>query len=133
MIILAETEQYFLYKEFEEVHLTHKATNRNYFLVDFYGEATCGIISKDEQYVLVGGKTLFYWGIQAKKSMPLPNNSIKEVYSLREINTFVYHILTDPWKEDAAIWKLDLTLNKVEKLSNFTAYFNEAYTEDIIW
>lgn len=133
MIILAETQHYSLYKEFEEVYFTDKATNRNYFLVDFYGEATCGIISKNEQNVLVGGETLFYWSIQAEKTIPLPDNNIKGVYDLREISAFVYYILTDPWNENAAIWKLDLTLNNIEKVSNFTAYFNKAYTENVIW
>jgi hypothetical protein len=65
MRILAESKNYFLSHDFENVYVEHKHHGKeNYLIGSHYGDPTCGIISPDETWFLAGGLGLSYFDFQ---------------------------------------------------------------------
>ena len=55
MFILAESKNYLVYKDYEDVTLREKKTGREIRIGDFYGEADQAIISGDEKFCVMCG------------------------------------------------------------------------------
>ena len=53
---LAESPHFVVTHEFELAYATEKATGREIFLGDHYGDPTCAVIAPDESWFAVGGE-----------------------------------------------------------------------------
>ena len=55
MNVLAESDNYQVYNEYERVFLKIKETSKIVCIGDFYGDPQVALISEDEQYCVMGG------------------------------------------------------------------------------
>lgn len=127
--VLHESKNLLLQSEFEETFLTDKNNGNEVFRFSVYGDATCGLIAASEDWAIICGNTLWIW---TKDEL----TEIKElcwIYDIRQISEYEVEILTDPWRQDSAIWKYDITKANFFKVLDFTDYLETAYTESVIW
>jgi hypothetical protein len=64
MILLAESENYQVFYDYESVDLISKATGKTITIGDFYGEPNVAIISPDEKFVAMAGCGLIVYFIK---------------------------------------------------------------------
>ncbi len=126
-----ETDVYVLFKEFECVFLFDKDKNKDIWRTELFYEATCGIIDILNEWVVVGGETVFVW--KNNKIEHLEDNELKWIHDLRQISDNEIEILTDPWSEDSCIWRFNVLTYKKNLLRNFSEYYMKEYTENVIW
>ncbi len=55
------------------------------------------------------------------------------VYDLRRTGENEVYLLTDPWRENAAIWRLDIFTEEKIKIRDFPDYLMEEYTDKVEW
>lgn len=129
--ILDETDDLLLGHLFEDAFLTIKATNESVSLGDFYGDPTCGLISRTNKWCIVGGSTLLVW--TQDEIFRIQDNDLAWVSDIRQINENKVELLIDPWAENSAIWEFDITTKKKNKIKDFTDYKDKQYTDNVVW
>lgn len=92
MHVLAENSNYLIYKNYEDVTLRDKNTNRETLIGDFYGEADMAVISEDETFCAMCGCGVI-------------------IYFMKEpFQQYEYYVATDQWKDwgrnsaEADVW-----------------------------
>ena len=133
MLKLYESKNFILEHEYEDVYLTSKRVTASIFMSDFYGDAHCGLISKDEKWCLVGGSTFLLWDIEASAPVDWVGKDLIWIEDIRQIDTCKFQILTDPWSKKSTIWEINVKDKTVCKVQNFTKYLDTTYTENIDW
>ncbi|MBO9728541.1 MAG: hypothetical protein J7623_07890 [Chitinophaga sp.] len=114
---------------YESGYLFHLDTREGAWINNFYGDPTCAVISQDEEWAAMGGyDTLTIW-----KPGTTFDVAINYVFALRQTGPVSMQILTDPWREDAAIWELNVATLDIRKVRPFPDYIDQAYTDDVNW
>ncbi|NVK65031.1 MAG: hypothetical protein HWE22_10615 [Flavobacteriales bacterium] len=123
--------------QFETACLIDKITNQITPIFEFYGNPTCGLIGNRNDWFLIGGEVLILKTNVDNTIQPI--GDLKNIHSLKLLDDYAALILTDPWSEESAIYKLTITLNptirkiELKKIRNFTKYIDQSYTENIEW
>ncbi|WP_123847785.1 hypothetical protein [Chitinophaga lutea] len=129
LIKYGESEALILISIAENGYLLHLNTEKVTYLDWFYGDATCGLISHDSKWAVMGGDDRFtVW-----KEDVCTKIDIKGVFDVRQIGEKTLQILIDPWCENAAIWELDIDSLKMKLGRPFSDYFNKVYTDNVVW
>lgn len=122
---------------FETAYIVNKITNEESPVFQFYGDPTCGLIGKYNDWCLVGGEILILrTGVDnSVRSI----GEFKNIHSLKAIDDYKAQILIDPWSEESSIWQIEIDLHKLTrpvnlyKLKDFKDYVDKPYTEEIFW
>lgn len=128
---LDENDLYILFKEFEDVFLFEKDTNKELWRVSMQGEAQCGIIGLVEEWALAGGELLIVW--RDDEPQILDDPELRWIHDLRQVGDYEVEILIDPWSSQSAIWRLDIKSLSKSKMRDFKDYEDKEYTEKVIW
>ncbi|WP_080057429.1 hypothetical protein [Spirosoma aerolatum] len=122
---------------FENAYLFNKLTKEELGIFQFYGDPTCGLVGKNNDWCLVGGEVLVIKGLLNHTLWVV--DDLKDIYGLKMIDEYKTLVLTDPWTEGSAIWLLTIdfsSLSKplgVSKVRDFKDYFNQPFSEVVIW
>ncbi|MES1181632.1 MAG: hypothetical protein ABUL44_02440 [Flavobacterium sp.] len=122
---------------FESAYCYNKLTKEELPIFQFGNDPTCALVGKNNNWCLVGGDVLVLrtWVDNTLRKI----GELKNIYAFKAIETYTIQILTDPWSEQSAIWKLEIDLNKLTrptsliKLKDFRGYFDKPLTEQIEW
>lgn len=131
MNILYETDKLIIEHDFENAYLLEKESGKKLMYDDFYGNPTCGLISKHNDWAIIAGEHLTLWinGRIEKNE----NEELKWTNSIRIKRDHIVEILTDPWSENSAIWELDLKTLEYKKIREFPDYREQDYCNEVIW
>ena len=129
--VIDETEELRLEYQFEETFLINKLNNQILLEDNFFGDPQCGLIDKENKWVIIGGIHLTLW--TPNETRKYQTREFKNIHSVRVQNEEIVEILTDPWNEDAGIWELNIKSQTLSKVSNFKKYLDEEYTEQVEW
>jgi hypothetical protein len=123
---------------FEEAYCLNKVTKEEFGIWRFQeGDPTCGIVGKNNDWCLVGGEILILKTFFDHTVRPV--GDLKDIHDIRLVDAYTVQILIDPWSENAAIWQLDLDLNRAAPTSNlwkikdFKDYLDKPYVENVLW
>lgn len=111
---LSETDTYVLFREHNYVFLFDKDANQNLWQIDFYGDPTCGLLGLVNDWAVVGGDRLLIWKDNTLTFIDDPE--LFWITDMRQTGDDEIEILTDPWGEHPAIWKLDVMTGARSKL-----------------
>lgn len=96
---------------YEDAYSYNKITKEEIDIWRFHHEPTCGLIGKNNDWCLVGGEGLILRTNFDRTVRQV--GDLQNIHDLRLVNDYTAQILTDPWSEDAAIWQLEIDLNRV--------------------
>jgi hypothetical protein len=122
---------------FESAYCYNKLTKDEFGIFEFDNDPTCAAVGKNIDWCLIGGDVLILktW---IDKTLRIIGD-LKNIYGLKTIDAYTIQILTDPWAEQAAIWQLEIDLDKLArpisliKVKDFKEYFDKPYEEQIDW
>ena len=129
--ILCETEKLVLGHIFEDAYLTIKETNETINLGDFYGDPDCGLISKSNDWCIVGGSTLIVWA--RNEILKIKDDDLRWVFDIRQIDQHKVELLIDPWADNSSIWEFDIITKEKNKIKDFPDYKDKEYTDSVAW
>jgi len=101
MSVLDETDKYFIGHIFEDSYLIEKKSGKEILYDDFYGDPTCGLISKTNEWAIIAGEHITVW--KNGKIIKVDNEEIKWVHSIRTSDDKIIEILINPWAENSSI------------------------------
>ena len=130
MHILDETDRYFIGHIYEDAYLIDKRNGEEILHDDFYGDPTCGLISKSDAWAIIAGEHITIW--KKGKTTKIDMEEIKWVHSMRTSNDQIIEILVDPWSDKSSIWTLDLSNFELKKLKDFDDYKEKERTENVV-
>jgi len=122
---------------YEETYYYNKLTKEEIGVWKFQYDPTCGIVGKNNDWCLVGGDILILRTFLDHTVRPI--GDLRDIHEIRLIDDYTAQILIDPWSENAAIWQLDLDLNRFAprnslwKVKDFKDYFGKPYEENVNW
>jgi 6-phosphogluconate dehydrogenase len=131
MKTLYETDKLVLEHEHEYAFLRDKVSGKNLMADGFYGNPSCGLISKNNNWALVAGEHLKIW--KAGEVVKIKDDRLKEIHSMRMKEENLVEILTDPWSNGSAVWELNIGSLSFHKLYDFPYYRDKEFTENIDW
>lgn len=129
--ILFETNKLKIEYTFESTLLVDKETGKILIEEDFYGDPTCGYINDQNNIALLCGTHLVLW-VNGEVST-IQNEEFKNIHQIKYLGLGEFLILTDPWDEKSAIWKLNCYDVKLEKVAPFTKLFGKPFQNEIEW
>lgn len=127
--ILTENNVYKIEYEHEYVCIIEKTTNSVIFETELYGNVECGLIDTLNHWIVFGGEYLIIWTPENTYIM----KDIKWVDSLRVNTSNDIEVLTDPWSDNSAIWKVSTDTFEAIKIKKFEDYKGLKYTENVVW
>ena len=127
---LYETDLFILGYVFEYAYLINKKKNKEVYLGDFYGDPTCGLISENNNWCIVGGETLTIWNEDGNISS-IEDNELTWVCKARQTAPFEIELLIDPWSDKGSVWSLNIDTFKKHKLRDFI--LDDGYSEQVNW
>lgn len=128
---IAENDKYIIGSMWEKVYLINKLSNKEEYISDFYGDCTCGTISKNSDWCVVAGDIIAVWKNQSVTM--IDKDELKWVHDIRQVDDHRVKILIDPWSENSAIWILDIRDFCMNKKSDFNYYRDEPFTDIVDW
>lgn len=131
MRILDETDKYFIGHIFEYAYLIEKRNGQEIVHDDFYGDPSCGLISKNNAWAIIAGEHLTIW--RKGKTTKIGNEDLRWIYALRTKDDKTVEILIDPWTEKSAIWALEVATLQYKKVKDFEDYKEKERTDEIDW
>lgn len=131
MRILDETNKYFIGHIYEDAYLIEKHNGQEIIHDDFYGDPTCGLISKSDKWAIIAGEHITIW--KNEQITKIDKEEIKWIHSMRTNDDEIIEILIDPWAKNAAIWTLDLNNFELRKVKNFDDYKEKEWTDNVVW
>jgi len=122
---------------FETAYCYNKLTKEEFAIFQFDNDPTCALVGKNNDWCLIGGDVLVLrtWVDNTLRIL----GELKNIYALKIIDDYTIQILTDPWTEQSAIWKLEIDLTRLtrptslSKIKDFKEYVDKEYTEQIVW
>src|SRR5688572_19207434 len=120
MHILDETDRYFIGHIFDDAYLIDKRNGEEIFHDDFYGDPSCGLISKSNDWAIIAGEHITIW--RKGKITKIEQEEIRWVHSIRTNDDQIIEILIDPWADHSAIWTLDIKTHELKKVKDFNDY-----------
>src|SRR5690606_36143473 len=136
MNVLFETDRLIIEHEFENAYLIEKSSGKELLFDDFYGDPTCGLISKKNDWAIIAGEHLTIWRADKRSNKQverIENEELKWIYEVRLESENIVEILTDPWSEKSAIWELDIETLEFTKLREFREYQDLEHTDTVKW
>lgn len=130
--LLDETDELLLGHQWEDAYLLRKRDNRCLFEADFYGDPSCGYISRQHTWAVVAGEYVAVWRA-AGEPILLPPTTLQWVQAVRLVDPDVLELLTDPWGEHPAIWRLAPLTGTYWKVTDFLRYQQQPYTDHVSW
>ena len=131
MRILDETDEYFIGHIFEDAYLIEKRNGETIVHDDFYGDPSCGLISKNNDWAIIAGEHLTTW--TQGKITKFENDDLKWIYALRTHDQKTVEILIDPWTDKSSIWTLDIATLQLKKVKDFEDYKEREHTDEVVW
>jgi hypothetical protein len=131
MHILDETDRYFIGHIFEDAFLIDKRNGEEILHDDFYGDPSCGLISKKGDWAVVAGEHITIW--KKGKITKINQEETQWVYAIRTNDDQIIEILIDPWSKNSAIWTLDIKTYELKKVKSFDDYRDKELTDDVVW
>jgi hypothetical protein len=128
---LDETEEFILGYVFEDAYLFNKRSRDEIYIGDFYGDPTCGLISSDNDWCLVGGATLSIWNAGGSTKI-VKDDDLYWVCKIRQIAPNEVKLLIDNWTDMSSIWTLNVKTLERYKLKEYLNLDWE-HLEDIDW
>lgn len=98
---------------------------------DFYGDPSCGLISNDNKWCLVGGSTLRLW--TGSEVFEIKDDNLNWACKFRQVDANKVEILIDPWSDNSSVWELNIQTRENRKIKDFANYKDREYTDDIEW
>ncbi len=105
--VLAESLNLLVLHCYEYAYIYFKKAHEKAAIDYFCGDPECALISPDENWVLIGGEHLTLW----KKGSITVLKGICQIHSLKLVDETTVDILTDPWADDSAIWRIDIAVS----------------------
>lgn len=130
--LLDETDALLLGHQWEDAYLLRKRDNHCLFEAGFYGDPSCGYISRQHTWAVVAGEYVAVWRA-AGEPILLPPTTLQWVYAVRLVDPDVLELLTDPWGEHPAIWRLAPLTGTYWKVIDFLRYQQQPYTDHVSW
>ncbi|HTF82663.1 MAG TPA: hypothetical protein VL947_13095 [Cytophagales bacterium] len=59
------------------------------------------------------------------------DKELKGIYDIRQVGESEIEILTDPWAENAAIWRYNIITEHKTKIRDFPDYKEKEYTQEV--
>lgn len=120
LIKYAESETLILVSVYENGYLLHKDLESVTYIGCFYCDVTCGLISEDGQWVVMGGDHLLCIWDQGV----LSEIEMRGVFDIRQTGVETIHILIDPWynNPDTAIWEFNIKTRETKMIRPFTPF-----------
>jgi hypothetical protein len=131
MRILDETDRYFIGHIFEDAYLIDKRNGEEIVHDDFYGDPSCGLISRNNEWAIIAGEHLTIW--RKGQTTKIGHEALRWVYALRTRGNTMVEILIDPWTDASAIWMLDMSTLGLTKVRDFDDYKEKERTDEIVW
>jgi len=131
MHILDETDKYFIGHIYEDAYLIEKRNGEEIFHDDFYGDPTCGLISKTNEWAIIAGEHITIW--KNGRTIKIDNEEIKSVHAVRTRDSQIIEILIDPWTDKGSIWTFDTRNFELKKLKDFHDYKGKERNDDVVW
>lgn len=128
---LYETNKLVVGHIFETAYITNKNTGESTFIGDFIGDPSCGFISSDDKWCLIGGSTLILW--TEEKITEINDKNLHWACKIRQTDINTVEILVDQWKNNSSIWELNIKTAERRKIKDFDNYKNQKYTDNIDW
>jgi hypothetical protein len=132
MHILDKTVELMLGYYFEHAALIRKRSTEVLFEEEFYGDPTCGYISRMNDWAIIAGDHVTTWHNETGKRTIYFDERCT-VHDLRYISGTQLLLLLDPWSVHASIWKIDVLTMSLQKVRDFPDYHEQEYTESISW
>lgn len=129
---LSETDIHVLFKEQDEVFLFDKDANEEVWRVSFYGEATIGFLGLVNDWAIVVGDRLLIWKNHSELKF-IEDPDLIWIHDIRQVEDDEVEILTDPWGEKPAIWRLNIQTEEKVKVRDFEDYIGKEYREFVVW
>ncbi|WP_420400970.1 hypothetical protein [Flagellimonas sp.] len=129
--ILYETDRLKLEIEFETIFLKDKLTGEILMEDDFYGDPSCGLIDKNNEWAIVAGEHLTIW--TPKKWKRIDDENLKWIHSIRTKNLKMVEVLTDPWSGNSAIWEINVQTFAFKKIRDYNDNRGQEYSDNMTW
>ncbi|MEL1246393.1 hypothetical protein AAEO56_19120 [Flavobacterium sp. DGU11] len=129
--ILAETQNLVVGHIYERAYIIRKDSNLIEEIGSLYGDTQCGLIDVNDNWCIVAGDSVLIW--MQGKTTHLTNPNLRWVTKMRQADNKTIQLLTDPWSDNPAIWKLDVYTLKTSKISEFNHMKNQPYTDRFEW
>lgn len=136
MNVLFETNKLIIIHEDENAYLIEKSSGKELLFDDFYGDPTCGLISKNNGWAIIAGEHLTIWRADNRKNKQverIENEELKCIHDVRLKSENIVEILTDPWSEKSAIWELDIETLEFIIIREFREYLDLERTDTVKW
>ena len=83
------------------------------------------------EWAIACGHDLIIW--KNNKLHSIKDSDLQGVHGIRQVRENEVEILTDPWRDDSAIWLFDVMSENRIKIRDFQDCKLKEYTEDIKW
>ncbi len=133
LVILYENESFIVYKEWEDATLVDKRSKKKVEMGSHYGDPTCAIIPKSNNWCIVGGDGLYVWKRDSGEVVSVFSEEISHVMRLKLVSEDEVLFLIDPWSSKSAIWSFNIPSMTYKKVQDFLTYREKPFTEDIDW
>ena len=130
--LLDETESFLLGHTYEDALLIRKRNGEHMLEDDFYGDPTCGYISRQADWAVVAGEHITIWHSERGQRI-IRFDDGQYVHTLRHTESTYVQLLVDPFGKHAAIWELNIQDNSLREIRQFRDYWEQEFTENIIW
>lgn len=130
--LLDETDELVLGHRSEDAYLLRKCDSRCLFEDDFYGDPSCGYISRQHTWAVVAGEHVAVWRASSENIL-LPSTALQWVHAVRLVDADLLELLTDPWGKHPAVWRLAPLTGTYWKVTDFLTYQQQPYTDHVIW
>jgi hypothetical protein len=157
MRILAESPNFTLAHEAEEVYVVHRESGRKTWAGDHYGDPTCGVIAPDESWFASGGEGIVLFTFRrGMREYFRPGSCIHDYLDLAskekkridlslmpaEAGVFAIHamrlepngdlrFLVSPWSELPSVWILAPATGALTKVQDGPDLRDQEYREDV--
>jgi len=129
--VLDETDVYLVGYQYEDAYIIEKKNFREVVVEDFYGDPSCALISRNNDWIIIAGERLVIW--KDNRLYEPAQEGFQWIHALRTHDQKTVEILTDPWTEHSAIWTLNTDTLALGKVRDFYDYRDKPWTEDVVW
>jgi hypothetical protein len=128
---LHETDEFVIGHVFEDAYLINKINTIEIYLGDFYGDPTCGLISSNNDWCLVGGSELSIWMEDGNISR-IKDDELYWICKIRQTAPYEVELLIDAWTDETSVWAFNIKTGERRKIKNYKK-LNDEYSEHIDW
>jgi hypothetical protein len=115
---LHETDRFILAYVFEAAYLIDKKSEKEMYLGDFYGDPTCGLISEDNNWCIVGGATLSIWKVEGNV-LTIKDDNLYWACKIRQTAPYEVQLLIDAsWSDKGSVWSFNINTSERHKLKD---------------